>query len=138
MSLARMPDLDVARRFLTLLDEDAEQFTFQIFADRKAGRVTPCHRYGDLDGLADWLSRQNRQGAGIFVTVNETDGRGREAENVRRVRAGFIDLDDAATAAASAELAQRLLEPHIVCESSPGKRHLIWRVEGLPLESFTP
>ena len=32
-------------------------------------------------------------GAGIFVTVNETDGTGRTAANIVRARAVFVDLD---------------------------------------------
>jgi hypothetical protein len=37
----------------------------------------------------------NREGAGVFVTVNETDLKGRTAKNITSVRAVFVDLDGA-------------------------------------------
>jgi hypothetical protein len=40
------------------------------------------------------LSHLNEQGAGIFVTVNETDGKGRKRENITRVRAVWQEDDD--------------------------------------------
>lgn len=131
------PDLEQSRRFLTLLDDGTDAFTFQTFDDSKAKRTNlALYRHGDFDSLADWLTEQNRLGAGIFVTINKTDGFGRRGPNIQRVRAVFVDLDDPCTATSSVERAMRELEPHIICETSPGKRHVLWLVDGLPLKSF--
>ena len=37
----------------------------------------------------------NEQGAGVFVTINETDGKGRKSENIKRIRAVWQEDDDA-------------------------------------------
>ena len=66
------------------------------------------------------------------MTVNETDGTGRQAHNVKRVRAAFVDLDGAAlTPILDAEL-----EPHIVGECSPGRYHAYWLSDDCPLDQF--
>lgn len=140
-------DLSLATAFLTRLDEEAEGFTFQTFADRPDLKVTkgdgrkwdPLARvlHGSLEQHAETLRQLNDQGAGIFVTVNATDGKGRALANVTRVRALFADYDGA-DAVAAAERDRRRLEPHLVIESSPGKRHLYWLVEALTLNQFKP
>src|SRR5262249_23498824 len=68
----------------------------------------------------------NAEGAGIFVCVNETDGNGRERTNVIRVRAVFTDLDGAPL---DPVIAQTVLQPHIVTETSPERWHAYWRVD---------
>jgi hypothetical protein len=101
-------DLPEAERFLTLLDEEAEAFTFQTFADspkdqakekeRKAKGVPLllAHTFnGTLEQHAAKLERYNCMGAGVFVTVNRTDLKGRKADNVKAVRAVFADTDGA-------------------------------------------
>lgn len=126
-------DLDQAARFLTLLDETAEEFTFQTFDDDKA-RKNPRMAVivsGSLELHADLLQRANRAGAGVFVTVNETDGKGRKLENIQRIRAVFHE-DDSGQAFAR----EFPLPPHIVVESSPGKCHRYWLVDGLTIEQF--
>lgn len=40
------------------------------------------------DELCDW----NDRGYGIYLTINETDGRGRDNVNVTRFRAHMVDL----------------------------------------------
>jgi hypothetical protein len=79
----------MAQRFLTRLDEGVDQFTFQTFDDNA---IRPGERrahlaqirHGTLEDLSKWLVEMNRSGAGIFVTVNETDGRGRKKDNIKK------------------------------------------------------
>jgi putative DNA primase/helicase len=132
-------DLDQARRFLAALDPSpAAKFAFQSFAERdgKAGGANLDRvRHGTLSEHAAELARLNDAGAGIFVTVNETDGKGRKAENATRVRAMFMDWD----AGNPLELIATLRPvPHIVVESSPGKAHAYWRVSDCALDEFKP
>ena len=64
--------------------------------------------------------------------VNRGDGKGRRKENVVEVRSVFLDLDGTRLGV----LDRAALDPHIVVESSPGRFHAYWRVEGLPLDDF--
>jgi hypothetical protein len=115
-------DLEEARHFLRQLDPSTNIFCFQTLNDwkPKGQKFDPLaeHRTGTLADLTGWLIAKNRQGCGIFVTVNETDGKGRKMENIKRVRAVFRELD------LPQEQARPVcLEPSIVVESSPGKFH---------------
>ncbi len=115
-----------ARLFLSVLDPEADGFTFQTFTDTKPKpRPDPLAavRTGTLDDLAPWLASQNEKGAGIFVTVNETDGKGRKAASIKRVRAVWMEDDGAGKALP--------LEAHIEVESSPGKAHRYLLCDGL-------
>lgn len=70
--------------------------TFQTFDDnkeRKDGRLAHVY-HGTLAEHADKLTRLNKDGAGIFVTVNETNLKGRTAGDILAVRAVFCDFDD--------------------------------------------
>ena len=104
------------KRFLKHLDPEAETFTFQTFDDSPEHRQELAwHGTGTLDDLYPWLKSMNDDGAGVFVTINETDGRGRKKENIKRVRAVWQEDDG--------DGKQLPTEPHIIVESSPGKYH---------------
>ncbi len=134
-----------AEHFLTLLDEEAEAFTFQTFADSPEAKAEDKERernkqpkkyahvfHGPLSRHADALASLNQRGAGIFVTISETDLKGRKADNVTRVRAVFADTDGADLA----PILKADAEPHFIVESSPGNWHTYWLVDGLPLAQF--
>ena len=128
------PHLDDARRFLELLDPDADCFTFQTFDDtslksRSIAKTMP----GTLDACADPMRTLQAAGAGVFVTINATTGGRRKAVDVDRVRAVFADLDGAPFDPVLA----CDLEPHVVVESSPRKFHTYWLAEGVPLDQFS-
>jgi hypothetical protein len=84
-----------AGRYFELLDPSAASFTFQTFADGKADQYLAAIFEGTLarnkrlKGSATLTSIEDayEQGAGVWVTVNETDGTGRKIENIVRVRA---------------------------------------------------
>ena len=101
-----IPDRAEVDQFLKALDPSPDaRFTFQSFDDnkerkeerRKAKKKDQFAkiRNGTLAQHWNELVKLNAQGAGIFVTVNETDGKGREKSNVVRIRALFVDLDGA-------------------------------------------
>lgn len=120
------PDLKEAQRFLALLDPSTETFTFQTFADRKSANTGALARvfHGTLAQHSEVLAQLNRQGAGVFVTVNKTDGKGRKASNITAVRAVWHEDDIGAPLAFHCR-------PSLIVESSPGKRHRYWFVDGL-------
>ncbi|PBS11933.1 hypothetical protein CMZ82_12410 [Lysobacteraceae bacterium NML93-0792] len=126
------PDFAEAERFLTLLDESAEAFCFRTFPE--IGEGHGANHPGALDAVADALQRDNARGRGVYVVVNEG---GNKAAEITRVRAVFADFDPPKTSPMP-EPGAFPLEPHIMVESSPGKHHVYWLVDGLPLDEFTP
>jgi len=132
MDAILMPNLDTARAFLRTLDSTGV-FSFATFPDSGDEPHLRRRFHGPLDAaLIAELVALNSSNAGVFVTVNELDGRGYCATNVTRVRAVFVDLDGADVE----PVLGWSLKPHMVVESSPGKWHAYWLVEGLPTAAF--
>ncbi|MCG7504762.1 DNA-primase RepB domain-containing protein [Mesorhizobium retamae] len=118
-----MADLMAARRFLQLLDQTTTDFTFQTFDDKdRSNRDLVRLLHGSLDKHADELERLNSHGAGVFVAVNQTDGKGRKTDNITHIR-GIWHEDD------EGRLDEFPLAPSLVVESSPGKFHRYWLLE---------
>ena len=127
-------NLEQAQEFLDALDNKATEWTFQTFddnADRKSDDLAKVFN-GTLDEHWDTLSNYSRNGAGVFVTINETDGKGRKTENITRVRAVFVDTDGADIEPI------RAADPHILVETSTGNFHAYWLVSDAPLGGFKP
>ena len=105
-----VPDRAEAERFLKLLDPDATRFTFQTFDDNRERNDKRLARiiHANLTDCWDELIKFNVQGAGVFVTVNETNFNGRTTKNIVSVRV----------------------------ESSPGRFQAYWRVKGVALDQF--
>lgn len=125
-----------AARFLFALDPTATAWTFQTFDDSPEKRGALARTlHGTLAEHATPLASLSAAGAGVFFTVNETDGKGRKAENITRVRAVFADLDNPPP-----DILERLradpLPPSILIESSPGKLHAYWLADGVELAEF--
>jgi hypothetical protein len=121
-------DITQAQRFVALIAGDGGA-TFQTF-DESGKRQLAHILQGTLAQHHRRLQALNVQGAGIFVTVNESTGKGRCNANIIRVRALFLDTDGAAYPA------HLPLKPHIVVQSSPGRWHLYFLVDGVALEDF--
>lgn len=120
-------------RFFDLMAPN-EAITFQTFPDSGRGRAGPRVLHGAPVALVADLERLNEGGSGIFWMVNRGDGEGRRSTNVVAVRALYVDqdvnpnLDKFMNAPA---------HPNVIVESSPGKYHAYWRVEGCPLDEFS-
>ena len=112
------PDLALAQRHLTLLDEDAESFVFQTFDDNKKCKDTALARtlHGTLDQHKDQLITLSKRGAGVFITLNYSSNGGRKKSDIDGYRVIFREADEPG-------LPPLPLEPHIRIESSPGKHH---------------
>lgn len=90
--------------------------------------------HGTLDERWQQLCTLSARGAGVFVTVNETNLRGRTAEDIVRVRAVFADFDDAPIVNV-----QRLrINPHIIVCTSPSKFHVYWLVSDMKRDLCKP
>lgn len=119
--------VEEAKRFLSLLDGSGHTpFVFLAYPEADdSERLQAKQLVGSIDDsefLAS-LTEMNQRGFAISVAVNETDGRGRRRENIKRIRAVWHE-DDRGFAGSFP------LEPSIVIETSPGKFHRYWLVEG--------
>lgn len=115
-------------------------FTFQTFDDNADRKDKPLVKTvsGSLAQCFNTLVRMNEQGAGVFVTVNQTDGTGRKKENITRVRALFVDFDTV-NMERTGNLVNLDLPPNMVIESSKGKHHAYWVLDKnshIPLDQF--
>jgi putative DNA primase/helicase len=129
------PDYTIAKQFLDLLAPDGNVKTFQVFDEAKKNRIRPAIFHGELNEHSDHLADLNLRGAGIFATINRTDGKGRKQKNIVGITAVFVDLDGSPLDPAR----KWKLKPHLIVESSHGKYHLYWFVTpDFPLDKFTP
>ncbi len=116
-----------------LLNALGDFFTFQTFGDREKSNKLVKVLHGTLEECRSQLEQLNQVGAGVFFTVNQTDGRGRQESNITRVRALFADFD---TVDHNRQF-DYFLPPSYVVESSPGKHHAYWILsDELPLHLF--
>jgi hypothetical protein len=120
-----------AERFLAILDEDTDRFTFQTFdddKDRKDGRLART-LHGTLYEHFPTLVNLNRLGAGGFITINATNLQKRAKECIVKVRGYFADLDGAPLE----NLGRLSLRPHVVWETSPRRYQALYLVSDAPL-----
>ena len=131
LDLCTDPVKEKAKTFLRLLDLKARSFTFQLFDDDKDRKDKKLARviHGSLDEHWHQLVELNNKGAGIFITVNETDGGGRKEENIVRIRAVYQDDDDGFQGTYP-------LPPSIQVQSSPGKFQRYWLCSDVSFEQF--
>lgn len=129
------PDLRHTRAFIECLTGSADSHvTFQTFDDTEEEEKNPelvRILHGSIDQCATGLERLNAAGAGVFITVNETDLTGRKARNVVAVRALFADFDEGPPDAFA-------LDPSFTVSSVRGP-HAYWLLKpGVPCERFEP
>jgi predicted P-loop ATPase len=74
---------------------------------------------GTWEKLKSILTTYNKNGAGVFLTINETVG-GRQVKHLQGIRAVWCEWDS------SNPPPEWPLTPHIEIESSPGKYHFYW------------
>ena len=132
------PSFDKAALFLEVLSGKDASFTFQTFDDVKDRKEKSLARifHGTFNQHKQVLKALNAQGAGVYVTVNQTDLKGRSLANIVKVRALFVDLDGSPLQPIL-DLPEDL-QPHIIIESSPNKWHAYWLVNNCTLEEFKP
>ena len=131
-------DRTEAERFLQLLDPTTIEFSYQTYDDNKERKDPKLARilHGTLDEHWTTLVDLNNCGAGIAVTPNKTNLKGRTAKDIIGTRAQFGDLDGGGM---SLDLIKNWsLAPHIIVETSPNHFHPYWLSEGVELDDFSP
>ena len=109
--------------------------TFQTFDDnseRKSPKLVKQFHVKDFlpVDITLGLEKINSLGAGIFMTINLTNGAGRKTTDIVKVRAVFADLDGAPLGPVWE------FNPSLVVESSPGKYHAYWSCSDVPRGAF--
>lgn len=126
------PSVDVtqAAAFRQILE--ADEFDFRTFDDTGRDKRLVRTMRGQLHHRAHDLVNLNRRRAGVFVTINETDGRGITTKHIIRVRAVWIDMDN------HKPPGRRDLPilPHLGVQSSTNGWHYYWLVRDFPLDAF--
>ncbi len=122
----------LARYLLGLFVPPGSDLTWQTFAERPdvvgSRHLTRTWTEPARSALPK-LRELNRRGAGVFMTVQETDGHGRKSSNITRIRAVYVDIEDK-------EPRDWHLEPSMVIETGKG-RHAYWCVsDTMPLDAF--
>jgi hypothetical protein len=107
-------------RFLRLIDPKEKVFAFQIFKEKGDSVSNVSPKVINTSDLTE-LRNQHQLGAGIYITVNETNGRSRQSKDIIRIRAVWQEDDDGYSGAFP-------LAPSIVVESSPGHFHRYWLI----------
>jgi hypothetical protein len=129
--------------FLRALDPSAERFTFQLFRDPKHRKnenkpaelrlINHCTIGEAVDLARQWNTPEH--GYGLYVTINETDLRGRARKNVIRVRAVYVDVDEDLQGVVAR--LRGFLKPSAIVQTSPGRAQIYWWVdENFPLDQF--
>jgi hypothetical protein len=108
--------------------------TFQLFDDSENKNkvlTKQFHiKYNMPNGYILRLEELNEQKTGIYMCINETNGKGRKTENIVSVRACFADFDGVSIKPIWE------YDPSMVIETSPGKYHIYWFSDNIPLEGF--
>jgi len=116
---------------LTNSEDGWEQdVTFQLFSDGSKPDPDPLALKFHRSLTEHWerLDALNRQGAGIFISVNGTDFQGRKRKNIVSIRGHHSDLDAKDIVGPidwAAIIAGLPLEPTIIVRT-PGGLHLYW------------
>jgi hypothetical protein len=135
-------DKAMTKAYLTGLDPTATRYTFQTFDDNNERKDPALARvlHGTLDEVWPKILALNTPaiGAGVFVTINETDFRGRSTKNIVRVRALFGDADgDEQVEHSTAVIEECNATPSMIVESGGGQ-HYYYLGADIPLDQFSP
>ncbi|MHC5897629.1 MAG: hypothetical protein ACYTXN_39430, partial [Nostoc sp.] len=108
---------------------------FQTFDDSKGGNKSLVGNWhGSINqATLNRIGTLNSKGAGVYFTVNQTDGQGRTSANIEGINALFIDLDGV-----EPQNLDRLPPASAVVQSKNGK-HIYWFLNpGQDIRLFTP
>ena len=122
-----MNDLNQVREFIAALTgSSTSPVTFQVFYDPKDGTTRPdlaAWFTATIDDSIEYLNWSQSQNCGVYMTVNGTDGVGRESENIVDFRTMFVDFDGMTEPTWS-------LAPHLIQKRDETHSHAFWLIDG--------
>lgn len=104
--------------------------TLQTFADHESATIEKAFiKSGKLIDLEPWAWQENEKGAGIYVTVNQTNGTWRKENTIIKIRAYYVDIDGLTSEShkehKAFELLNSDLSPSAIVKSGGGL-HAYW------------
>lgn len=121
-------NINQAREFITLLTGDVDTpVTFQVFYDPKNEVQRPDLAKNWVATLADsldFIKYSQSQLCGVYVGLNESDGKGHENSNIVSYRCVFADFD-------GTEEPDWGLKPHFVHKRDDTHGHAFWLVSDI-------
>lgn len=94
-------------------------------------RVTTAERAMTPEYQA-WLRHENAQRRDVYIGMNplREDARGRQKEDIDRVKHVYLDFDDDAVKKVNAMIERDdMPTPHAIVNTSPGKYQIVWNAE---------
>jgi Primase C terminal 2 (PriCT-2) len=133
-------DFGIAERFLHALDPNTQRFTFFLVNETGWPSCKPIERHCTLAEIWPVILKLNQLNDryAAYVTINETDLKGRKANNIVRVRALFVDPDTPESVAKILDTKQMGLRPSILVAAKESKAHAYWLSSDTSLEQFKP
>lgn len=122
-------DHEAARRHIEILTGSAD--TPVTLVGIVTGEDRPPARRGTISNLAPWIDQQQKRGASVYVTVNETATHKRAAPDITMVRAIWVDDD-----VPGPVRTEWPVPPTLTIETSPGKFHYYWKTCTAPGSEF--
>lgn len=121
-----MHDNNQAREFITALTGSCtSNVTFQVFFDPKniaAPQGLAQTWTNTLDESLEFIDYSQSQFCGVYMCVNETDGRGRETENIKTLRVVLADFDGMAEPVWG-------ITPHLIQKRDELHGHAFWLID---------
>jgi P4 family phage/plasmid primase-like protien len=116
--VVRVLDVGAMQDFSETIDPDG-RITYQTFDDNRRRKDQSLARikHGAVTKHVDYFNRLAARGAGIYLCVAVTDGKGRETKNVVALRGFWVDLDRSPLD----PVLKWKLKPSIVIETSPDR-----------------
>lgn len=99
--------------------------TYQVIPEAAGCSVHAHIHHGALKDLLDIFVIANKAGASVGMCINEMDGQGRAKENLRQIKAVWVDIDEGF----DPEVFRGLNPSAIVC-TSEGRGHVFWLIKG--------
>lgn len=124
---------DQAARFIELLTGTTDTvLTWQLFYDPKDGTKRPdlaTHFPAKLAQAVPAIERAENNLQGVYFCINETDGKGRDIQNITKVRTLFADFDGQAEPVWP-------IPPHVVTKRDDTHGHAYWLVDDVDVDDF--
>ena len=122
-----------AERFIGLLTGDVSTVvTWQLFYDPKDGTKRPdlaAHFPASLAQAVPTIQRAENNLQGVYLCINETDGKGRFAANITKIRTLFADFDGQAEP-------NWPIPPHFITKRDDTHGHAYWLVDDVEVDEF--
>ena len=122
-----MHDYAAAAAHITALTNQA-LVDFRCIHD--TDKAVPAHHFrSTLAEIWPTLCDYQQRGYGVFININQLDGRGRELHNIAWVNAHVVDLDNLSAVVNYERAAAWQPAPTFAVQSSPGRYHAYWCVQ---------